>query len=268
MMPAPSDPQCQGFYDDLAAAATGTSTGRRRAEVLDHLEHCPACAAELDRLSSAVDALMILVPDADPPAGFADRTIALMGAGAGAGDRTAVAGAGTRGRAAGAGGAAGAEPADARIAPVQHLRARRRAARPVLAAAAAAVVALALGVGIGDLVASSGGAGVGGGSAATSGIRTADLRSATGAQGSVVVAPGRPGWLVMTVDANARGMVTCQVTLADGSRRVVARYPMASGYGSWAVRLPVPASSVRSVQVVDDKGVTLAWARLPAAASS
>ncbi len=72
------DPRCLVGDDDLAALATGTLTGRDRSAVLEHLEGCPACAAELEELSVTVDALMELVPDATPPDGFADRTVALM----------------------------------------------------------------------------------------------------------------------------------------------------------------------------------------------
>ena len=248
MTPVSPDPQCADINDDLAGLATGTLTGRRRADVLDHLETCPACAAELDELSAAADALMTLVPEAEPPEQFAERTVALMRDPGGA-DRD--------------------RPAAIRPMPTRRPWATRPAARRVLAAAAV-VVALALGVGIGGLVAGSGGS-AGGRSADTAGaagVRTATLQSASGAEGSVVLAPGRPGWLVMAVgDAGAWGTVTCRVTLADGTQRVVGRYPMTSGYGSWAARLPVPASSVRSVALVGSGGATLATARLPDSAT-
>ncbi|HEX4081496.1 MAG TPA: zf-HC2 domain-containing protein, partial [Acidimicrobiales bacterium] len=72
------DPRCLAIHDDLAALATGTLTGRDRSAVLEHLEGCPACVTELEELAATVDALMELVPDATPPDGFADRTVALM----------------------------------------------------------------------------------------------------------------------------------------------------------------------------------------------
>ncbi|HVX23578.1 MAG TPA: zf-HC2 domain-containing protein [Acidimicrobiales bacterium] len=267
MNPATPDERCQAVRDDLVSLATGTLTGRQRAEVVEHLERCPACAAELEGLCGAVDALMALVPDAEPPEGFAERVTARM--------------------------RAEAQPAVPVVPPAARRRwASRPTARPAVRpaarrvmAAAAVVAALALGVGIGAVVAGSGpggsspsgsgrdGSAGGGPGGATGGteVRTAALHSPAGAggsrsgvQGSVVLTSGRPGWLLMTVDdAHAWGTITCRVTLADGSRRVVGRYPMEAGYGSWAARLPVPASSVHSVEVVGRGGATLAVARLP-----
>ncbi len=220
---APPDPRCLAIRDDLAALATGTLTGRDRSAVLEHLETCPACVAELEELAATVDALMELVPDAAPPDGFADRTVALM-----------------------------------RAEPSATVRRLPRFARPGrrIVAVAALVVALALGIGVGALATSGGG-----GTEPT--IRTAALQSTSGAEGSVVVSSGQPGWLAMTVaDSTAWGEVTCRVTLTDGSHRVVGRYPMSSGYDSWSARLPVTASAVRSVDLVEPGGSVIASAKL------
>src|SRR6185437_3567424 len=196
MTPTAPDRHDDGFQDDLAALATGTLTGRRRVEMLDHLESCPACAAELDELSGTVDVLMSLAPEAEPPAGFAERTVALMRADKRQmGEQPAE-------------GSAGDTAGHSVIVPLATHRQRR--GRPVhrALAVAAVVVALALGVGIGALVAGSGGPGTGspGTATGTPGVRTATLQSASGGGGSVVLTPGRPGWLVMTVeDAGAWG---------------------------------------------------------------
>ncbi|HEX3946256.1 MAG TPA: zf-HC2 domain-containing protein [Acidimicrobiales bacterium] len=227
---ATPDPRCQAIHDDLAALATGTLTGRERAAVLDHLEHCPYCVAELEELSAVADELMTLVPEVAPPDGFAERTVALMKA----------------------------EP------KLVRPPARQPAFRRVLAVAAAVVV-LALGVGIGAVIASPGSTGSGGNgsSGGRSGVRTAALQSTSGAQGTVVLAGDHPGWMVMTVDDSSTwGTVTCRVTLADGSHRVVGRFAMSSGYGSWTARLPVPSSSVRSVHLVGHGGAVIASAQL------
>lgn len=229
----PVDPECAAVGDDLTALALGTLSGRERATVVGHLERCPDCAAELEELSAAADALLTVVPEEAPPDGFAARTVALMG-----------------GR------------PDPRAGVVA--RTGRRPARwRVAAVAAAVVVALGIGLGVGRALAPSGGAGSSGGA------RTAALSSPSGATGTVVVSPGGGGWLVMTVaDVPASGEVTCVVTLADGSHRTVGRFSLSTGYaspayGSWAVHLPVPASSVRSVAVVDAHGATVASATLP-----
>jgi hypothetical protein len=220
-------PDCGVVRDDLAALATGTLTGRRRAEVLDHLEHCPSCAVELEQLSATVDALMTLIPEATPPEGFAERVT----------DRW------------------DAEPRRAVSANRQPMR------RRVLAAAAVVAVAVGAGVGFGAALFSSGsGPGAGG-----AGVHAAALGSVSGAQGTVILLPGQHGWLVMSIDdVTATGLVTCSVGLADGSRRVVGRFPVTAGYGSWAVRLPVASSSVRSVEVRAADGKMVASARISA----
>src|ERR1700678_3816278 len=69
---------CNQFADDLAQLALGALSGRERADVIDHLESCPECAAELEGLSVAADTLLLLAPQATPPAGFANRVAAAM----------------------------------------------------------------------------------------------------------------------------------------------------------------------------------------------
>jgi hypothetical protein len=76
-MEANSDP-CETFRDDLALLALGTLSGRDRADVIDHVEGCPECAAELEGLSVAADALLLLAPEATPPLGFDQRTVVAM----------------------------------------------------------------------------------------------------------------------------------------------------------------------------------------------
>jgi hypothetical protein len=72
---------CAAYRDELALVALGTSSGRERAEILAHCEECAECAAELERLSVAADALLLVAPEATPPVGFASRVAEQMGAG-------------------------------------------------------------------------------------------------------------------------------------------------------------------------------------------
>ena len=60
----------------------------------------------------------------------------------------------------------------------------------------------------------------------------------------------------------ATGTVTCSIVLHDGTRREVGRFSLADGYGSWVASLPVPASSVRTVSMVDGHGALVAAARV------
>jgi hypothetical protein len=88
MSTTPSRPvACDRFADDLALLALGTLAGRERAEILDHVEQCAECAAELEGLSATADALLLLAPEATPPAGFDRRVTALM---TGSGERRRV----------------------------------------------------------------------------------------------------------------------------------------------------------------------------------
>src|ERR1700735_5173676 len=69
---------CEAFADDLAQLALGTLSGRERADVIDHLEGCAECSAELETLSVAADTLLLLAPEATPPIGFDSRVVAAM----------------------------------------------------------------------------------------------------------------------------------------------------------------------------------------------
>ncbi len=212
-------PECAPFHDDLASLAVGSLTGLDRARVLAHLEQCPRCIAEMEELSATADALTTLIPDADPPAGFADRTLDLIRA------APAV----SRG------------PLLRRVATV-----------------AAVVVLLALGAGLGSVVSSSNA------KVPASAVRTAPLRSSVGTQGTVLlVSKGHQGWLVMDLhDAPMSGVVTCSITLDNGARHDLGQFDLSYGYGSWSVRLPVAASAVRSVSVIDHTGAVVASARV------
>ena len=144
---------------------------------------------------------------------------------------------------------------------VARFRAEQRVSRrPLtrrLAAVAAVVVALALGAGAGELAASQGGS-------PAPAFLTAPLHSTVGTEGSVVLmSSGGQGWLVMNVhDAPSTGTVTCSIVLHDGTRRNVGQFSLADGYGSWVASLPVPATSVRTVSMVDDHGALVAAARV------
>ena len=73
---------CEKFRDDLALLALGTLSGRRRAEVIDHLEGCVECAAELEGLSVCRGRrFSSSLGERRRPPGFDERTMAAMSAG-------------------------------------------------------------------------------------------------------------------------------------------------------------------------------------------
>jgi hypothetical protein len=216
-------PGCEAFRDDLAALAIGALTGLDRSRVLAHLEQCPHCAADVEELVAAADVLTTLIPDAEPPRGFADRTMERIRAD--------------------------------RIVPLQPTT---RGVVRRMAAVAAVVVLLAVGTVVGGEVASSGRHNP------STAVQSSSLHSTVGTRGTVLlVSSGHQSWLVMTLhDAPTSGVVTCSVTLADGTRRDLGGFDLTDGYGSWSVDLPVAASSVRTVSVVDDAGTMVASARV------
>jgi hypothetical protein len=113
------DSLCDEVFADLAELALGILSGRRRSEVLDHVESCQRCGAELERLSTVADSLLLLSPEVEAPLGFELRL---------------------------------AE----RLQPSPVTRLARRRTRVVMLAAAA-VVTIVLGFGAGALVNSGGG---------------------------------------------------------------------------------------------------------------
>ncbi len=63
--------------DELAPdLALGLLTGPDRGEGLTHVASCAACRAEVYRLAALADQLVLLAPDAEPPAGFESSVLA------------------------------------------------------------------------------------------------------------------------------------------------------------------------------------------------
>ncbi len=99
--------------------------------------------------------------------------------------------------------------------------------------------------------------------APTSAVQSSPFHSSSGAEGTaLLVSKGKQRWLAMTIhDAPGVGAVTCAVALADGTHRPVGAFTLTAGYGSWTVPLPVAATSVRWVNVLDSRGTVIASAR-------
>lgn len=55
--------------------ALGVLDGDARAEVVQHIERCPACRTVVSELSETADAIVLLAPEAEPPSGFERRVI-------------------------------------------------------------------------------------------------------------------------------------------------------------------------------------------------
>ena len=74
-MSGPAPPERSHLGDVAAGLALGALTGRERAGAVAHLETCPACRAHVQDLTLTATQLLALLPEHQPPAGFAARTI-------------------------------------------------------------------------------------------------------------------------------------------------------------------------------------------------
>ena len=240
---------CPDMEGPLAELALGMASGRERAALLRHLQHCPGCQAEEQVVSRVVDALLELAPEAEPPVGFEVGLLDRLGGPPAPGVERDPFG-GTR------------RPST---------RLRRFGPRARVAAVAAAVAALA-GFGLGWAARPSPTTGSAAPPAAVpagpvaSGVLTANGRRL----GEVATYAGAPAWLFVTVSdlwkgsyGATGGSVGCRLTLDDGSVVTVGTFEVTGSYGAWAVPLTVSASRVRAATLTGAQGAVLASASLP-----
>jgi hypothetical protein len=214
--------QCELIQDDLPELALGTLYGRSRSEVLDHVQSCARCAAELERLSIVADTLIQLAPEIEPPLGFELRV---------------------------------AERLQASTTAARPRRLRRTSA---LCAAAAAIVVL--GFGLGTVTAhhdhypeQSATAGL------TSAPLTSNGHVLGEA---MLTASHPVWMFMTIDDGTWSGRVTCEVTLADGQVQSVGSFTLSGGYGAWGARLTSAVGKVRSARLVASDGNVLATAQI------
>ena len=72
----PACGECEAWGTELAL---GLLTGPERATGLSHLAACPSCREQVDELARVADRLLLLAPEAEPPAGFESRVLAAVG---------------------------------------------------------------------------------------------------------------------------------------------------------------------------------------------
>jgi hypothetical protein len=216
---------CEMIQDELAELSLGLLSGRRRSEVLDHIESCSHCTAALERLATVADALLLLASEVEPPLGFELRL------------------------------------AEKLQVPATRPRRRRLLRASVLSAAALAIVALGIVLGAWS---TSHDANHPARSAAV-GLTGAHLTSLGRVLGEVVISPGSPAWMFMTINGEAwSGTVTCQLTLAGGKVETIGVFKLSDGYGAWGAPLTSSAAKVRSALLITPNGAILASAQLSA----
>ena len=214
---------CDDVRADLAEVALGIVSGRRRSEVLEHVEGCARCARELDELTKLSDTLVSFAPRTEPPVGFELRLAQRLR------DDAAVA--------------------------------RAPWARRVAVLALAAVLIVVVGLGVGSLVTSPPPRAIVATSASlhvavlkSGGHPVGELMVSAGRPAWM---------FMTFDDASWSGEVTCEVVFADGHVETTGRFYLSGGYGAWGAPLRAPARDVRDVRLTTLSGSVYASARLP-----
>jgi hypothetical protein len=128
--------------------------------------------------------------------------------------------------------------------------------------ALAAVLVAVLGIGVDAIVTSHGRTN---NPSATARPLSGRLMSDGSVVGQVSISTGSPSWMIMDVDEGSiKGVVWCQVTLANGRIETVGKFTLARGYGSWIAPIKDSGSHVRSAQIVSSNGTVLAKATFAA----
>jgi hypothetical protein len=71
---------CVDVHGLIPEAALGLLSGSERAGVLAHVDACEECRELMHELSAVSDDLVLLSPNAEPPAGFEQRVLGRIGA--------------------------------------------------------------------------------------------------------------------------------------------------------------------------------------------
>jgi hypothetical protein len=239
-MTGPDEPMPHDALDDeLADLALGQLDGRRRAVLLQHVESCPRCLAQVERLTMAADGVVHLAPELEPPVGFENRLF----------DRFTQA----------------ATPASVTAAHRWGLggRWRPRTTRARLGLVATAALMALLGVGAGWAL--RGGDGANPASTQARPALEAELIGSGKSHGEVYVSAGRPAWLTMTVKSVAvSGTVQCRITTDRGVSYVLGSFSLHDGHGTWDAALPVAADQVERAQLLSSSAEVLATASIRA----
>jgi hypothetical protein len=211
---------CDEIRDITAELALGIASGEERARALEHVSRCRECRRELEQLTGVVDELLLVAPEAEPPAGFEERVLAAI-----------------------------TPPKPA------HKPFRLRVWRPlaaVAAGAAVASVALVIAYHNDHTLANQYRQALG----AADGSRfvATPLRDAAGRKhGSVSLYEGRPSWVVVAIPpGQANGAVRADLVTRAGKRLPLPGFALRSGV--WGGPMPVPVGQVASVQLLGPGG--------------
>lgn len=210
--------------------ALGLVAGPARADALAHLNRCAACRADIAGLTAVSDALLALVPGAEPPSGFESRVLARLPRPAG--------------------------------------RAKRRRWTSAIAAGTAVVVFGAGGWLLGTITTASSPAPAQTPVApAATALLTADLLAGNHPIGQIWAHPGQSPWIYVAVDTEMTDRtvtVDCELIQRDGTTVDAGTFDLVRGYGHWAAPAPVDPTRLHGAQLLSLDDTVIATATFPA----
>jgi hypothetical protein len=217
--PTPSD----GIHlaDVAAELALGALTGRERARAIAHLEKCRSCRAHVQRITLTGTQLLVLLPEHQPPAGFAGRVIRLL-------------------------------PYAGRYREPRRAHDRFPAVAATIIAAACAMAGFALRPApMPDRETASS-------MALRSAPFTTARHQAIG---TVFLQGGSQPWLFMAVDTGAGDRtVVCELQERDGHLITIGSFQLANGHGYWGSPEPDQAANITSARLATADGTIVATA--------
>ncbi len=221
-----------------AEMALGLLSGPERATGLSHLAACPSCREQVDDLARVADRLLLLAPEAEPPAGFESRVLAAVAPVLGS---TSSGNHAWRYREPGGVAAGGGVP-------VRGPRSRRIR---LVGVVAAMVVTAAVGGGIVGSVLRSPSVGE------VTPLRTGLAVSASGRTSCRVVVTGtRPASLLVSLDGYPGADTDVSVVMETATAETIPLGPLhiTGGHGLLVTTLDLDASSLTVMRMLDRDG--------------
>jgi hypothetical protein len=211
-----SDPMtCDAVAELAPELALGIVTGDQRARALAHLARCGDCRGRVEELSGVADALLLLAPAREPPAGFESRVLGRL-------------------------------PAPAR--PRRWRRLALAAAALLLAATVGGSGVFAAGSGDRDVAERYRRT-----LAAADGEAFGAWR--LGDAGTVFIYQGSPSWMFVSMrPAAGGGPFACELVLAGGRRVPLGTFSVQAYQSGWGRTIPVSLDEVARVELRDLAG--------------
>lgn len=203
---------CDALVELAPELALGTVTGEPRARALEHLAGCADCRGRVEELSEVADALLLLAPAGEPPAGFESRVLQRL---------------------------------PTRIRPPRWRRVGLVAAAVLLAAAVGGAGVFAAGSGDRDLAADYRRTLTVADGSAFGAWRLGDA-------GTVFLYQGSPSWMFVSMQPSAgAGPYACELLLRGGRRVSLGTFSLQAYQTGWGRTIPVALDEVAGVQLRD-----------------